>query len=178
MNTTFFYGLILAVSNIVLTLVFFFVGFQTDKIAEGRWFGLIIPLAITIIVTCLGIKAAREEAENKTLSYGKGVGTGVLINLYSGVIGSIYGYIHFTYINPNFRDYVMNLTRQKWAEAHLSDAQMDAMEKGMRFMMSPIMSSLWGLITTVFIGLVVALVAAAFLKREPQPEFKDATPAA
>jgi len=105
---------------------------QTDKIAEGRWFGL-LPFALVIVVTWLGIKAVREEAKDKALSYGKGVGTGVLINLYAGVIGSIYGFIHFTYINPDFRDYMMNMTRQKWAEAGISDTQMDAMEKGMRF---------------------------------------------
>jgi len=177
MNTTLFYGLILAASNIVLTLVFFFLGFQTDKIAEGRWFGL-LPFALVIVVTWLGIKAVREEAKDKALSYGKGVGTGVLINLYAGVIGSIYGFIHFTYINPDFRDYMMNMTRQKWAEAGISDTQMDAMEKGMRFMMSPIMSSIWGLIMTVLFGLVVALVVAAFLKRAPQPVLEDAQPAA
>jgi len=39
MNTTFFYALILAVSNIVLSLVSFFLGYQTDKMAEGKWFG-------------------------------------------------------------------------------------------------------------------------------------------
>ena len=177
MNTTLFYGLILAASNIVLTLVFFFLGFQTDKIAEGRWFGL-LPFALGIVVTWLGIKGVREEAKDKALSYGKGVGSGVLINLYAGVIGSIYSFIHFTYINPDFRDYMMNMTRQKWAEAGMSDAQMDAMEKGMRFMMSPVMSSILGLIMTVFFGLVVALVVSAFLKRAPQPVLEDAPPAA
>jgi uncharacterized membrane protein YeaQ/YmgE (transglycosylase-associated protein family) len=162
MNTTLFYGLILAASNIVLTLVFFFLGFQTDKIAEGRWFGL-LPFALVIVVTWLGIKAVREEAKDKALSYGKGVGSGVLINLYAGVIGSIYSFIHFTYINPNFCDYMMNMTRQKWAEAGMSDAQMDA---------------ILGLIMTVFFGLVVALVVSAFLKRAPQPVLEDAPPAA
>jgi uncharacterized membrane protein YeaQ/YmgE (transglycosylase-associated protein family) len=177
MNTTLFYGLILAASNIVFTLVFFFLGFQTDKIAEGRWFSL-LPFAIGIVVTWLGVKAVREEAKDKALSYGKGVGSGVLINLYAGVIGSIYGFIHFTFINPNFCDYVINSARQQWAEKGISDAQMDAMEKGMRFMMSPIVSSIWGLVMTVFFGLVVALVVSAFLKRAPQPVLEDAPPAA
>jgi Protein of unknown function (DUF4199) len=177
MNATYSYGLILAAGNIVLTLVGFFLGFQTDKMAEGRWFGFLV-YALVIIVTWLGIKAVREEAKDKALSYGKGVGSGVLINLYGGVIGSIYGVIHFKYINPNFLDYLMNLMRQKWAEAGVSDTQMDTMEKGMRFMMSPVMASVWGLIMTVLFGLVVALVVAAFLKREPQPVFETEAPAA
>jgi uncharacterized membrane protein YeaQ/YmgE (transglycosylase-associated protein family) len=177
MNTTFSYGLILAVTNIVLTLVGFFLGFQTDKMAEGTWFGWLTFVA-AIVVTWLGIKAVREEAKDKALSYGKGVGSGVLINLYAGVIGSIYGVIHFTYINPSFRDYMMNTMRQKWAEAGVSDAQMETMEKGFRFMMSPVMASISGLIMTVLFGLVVALVVSAFLKRAPQPAFEVEPPAA
>jgi hypothetical protein len=177
MNTTLFYGLILAASNIVFTLVFFFLGFQTDKIAEGRWFGF-LPFIVGIVVTWLGIKAVREEAKDKALTYGKGVGSGVLINLYSGIVGSIYGFIHFTYINPNFIDYMINMTRQQWASKGIGEAQMDTMEKGMRMMMSPIMSSIWGLAAAVFFGLLIALVVSAFLRREPQPAAADASPAA
>jgi hypothetical protein len=177
MNTTLSYGLILAASNIVFTLVFFFLGFQTDKIAEGRWFG-ILPFVVSIVVTWLGTKAVREEAKDKGLSYGKGVGSGVLINLYSGIVGSIYGFIHFTYINPNFIDYMINMTRQQWASKGIGEAQMDTMEKGMRMMMSPIMSSIWGLAAAVFFGLLIALVVSAFLKRAPQAATDDASPAA
>ena len=92
MNTTFFYALILAVSNIVLSLVSFFLGYQTDKMAEGKWFGwltMVLSLALAFVLTWLGVKSVREESADKSLRYGKGVGTGFLINLYSGVIGSI-----------------------------------------------------------------------------------------
>jgi hypothetical protein len=176
MNTTVFYGLVLAAGNIVLTLVGFFVGFQTDKMAEGRWFGF-LPLVLGIVVTWLGLKAVREEAKDKSLSYGKGVGSGVLIHLYAGVLGSIYGFIHFTFINPNFVDYMMDAARQKWVQAGISDARMEGMEKSMRFMFSPAMMSIWGIILAVLFGLVVALVVSAFLKRAPPAAFDDAPPA-
>jgi ABC-type phosphate transport system permease subunit len=177
MKTTLFYGLILAASNVVVTLVGFFLGFQTEKIVEGRWFSF-VPLVVCIVVTWLGITAVREETTDKSLSYGKGVASGVLINLYSGIVGAVYGFIHFTFINPNFRDYLANASRQQWAEKGISDAQMDAMEKGMRFMTSPAVSSIFGLVVTVFIGLLVALVVSVFLKRVPQPEFKQTAPVA
>jgi len=177
MKATFSYGLILAAGLIVLTLVGFFLGFQTDKIADGRWFGL-LTFALIIVVTWLGIKAVREEAKDKAMTYGKGVGSGVLINLYGGVVSSIYSFFHLTFINPSFADYTVNATRQQWAEKGLSDAQMDAMEKGMRMMLSPAIASIWGLVMTVFAGLVVALVVSAFLKRAPQPAFETETPAA
>jgi Protein of unknown function (DUF4199) len=177
MKATLSHGLILAAGLIVLTLVGFFLGFQTDKIAEGRWFGL-LTFALIIVVTWLGIKAVRGEAKDNSLSYGKGVGSGVLINLYGGVVSSIYSFFHLTFINPSFADYTINATRQQWAEKGLSDAQMDAAEKFMRMILSPIIASISGFIMTVIVGLVVALVASAFLKRAPQPAFETETPAA
>lgn len=167
MNTPFFYGLVLAFGNIVLTLVGFFLGYQTDKLVQGRWFG-VLPFVLVIGILWLGIRAVREEAKDKSLSYGKGVGTGFLITLYSSLIGTVYGFIHFKFINPNFVDYQIDAAHEKWAQAGLSDAQIEAAEKGMRFIMSPVVLSITGLLASPLIGLVIALVLAAFLKRKPE----------
>ena len=167
MNTTFFYGLMLAVSNIVLTLVFFFVGYQTDKMLQGRWIVSLVPLVVTIIVMWLGIKAAREEAKDRSLSYGKGVGTGVLIALYAGLIGAVYTYIHFTFINPNFADYAIDMARQQWIARGMSDSQMASAEGFTHMMYKPAVLAILGAILSPLIGLVISLILSAFLKRQP-----------
>jgi len=167
MNTTFFYGLMLAVSNIVLTLVFYFLGYQTDKMLQGRWVVSLLPLVVTIVVLWLGIKAAREEAKDKSLSYGKGVGTGVLIALYAGLIGAVYTFIHFTYINPNFADYAIDMTRQQWAAKGMSDSQMESAEKFTRMFYKPGLMAVMGVIFSPLVGLVLSLILSAFLKRKP-----------
>ena len=177
MNAKLSYGLILAAGNIVLSLVGFLLGYQSDNIANGTWFSFLIYV-LCIAVVCLGIKAVREEAKDKSLSYGKGVGSGVLIALYGQGLGAIYGFIHLTFINPNFGEYMMNAMRQKWAEAHMSDAQIEQASNFMRFTLSPLWLSIIGLITMVLFCAVVALIASAFLKRAPQPVSEDAAPAA
>lgn len=176
MNTVFSYGLILAAGNIVLTLVGFLLGYQTDKIAEANWFNLLL-YALGIAVTWLGIKAVREEAKDKSLSYGKGVGSGVLIGLYSGILSSIYSFFHFKFINPDFGDYMMDMLHKKWAEAGFNDAQIESASKFMSFTFSPAMMSIIGLIYAVIFGLVVALIVSAFLKRAPQPASENPPPA-
>ena len=174
MNTAFFYALILALSNIVLSLAGFFLGYQTDKIMQGRWF-VILSVVAVIVVLWLGIKAAREEAKDKSLSYGKGVSTGFLITLYASLISTVYGFIHFKYINPNFVDYQIDAAREKWAQAGLSDAQMETAEKGMRLFMSPVLMSITGFLMSLLLGLVIALILSAFLKRQPEA-IAEATP--
>jgi hypothetical protein len=130
-----------------------------------------------IAVLWIGIRAAREEAKDKSLSYGRGVGLGTLIALYGGIIAAIYGYIHFTYINPNFPDYVVDAARQQMAAKNVPDGAMDAAEKGIRFMTKPWVQTVSGIIITPIFGAVISLVLAAILKRKPVVDLESAPPA-
>jgi hypothetical protein len=174
MNTTFFYGLVLSVSNIVLTLVFFFLGFQTDKMAQGAWISGLLPLGVMIVVTWLGIKAVREEAKDKSLSYGKGLGTGVLISVYAGLIGAIYAFVHYSFINPNFADYAIDMARQKWVAAGMGDSQMEQAEKFTRFIYKPAVMAIMSVIISPIIGLIVSLILSIFQKRKPAATAENA----
>lgn len=169
MSTTLLYGLILAIGQIVLSLVGFFLGYQTDKINSGAWFG-IMPLLLSIGVLVMGLKAVREEDPGKYLPYGKGVGTGLMICLYSGLIGSVYTYIHFTFVNPNFTDFLIEASRAKWTAAGMSDTQMENAEKGMRMFTKPALQAVIGFVASIVFGLILSLIIAAFLKRNPPAE--------
>jgi FtsH-binding integral membrane protein len=166
MNTAFFYGLVLALANIVLSLVSYFLGFQTDRIAQEQWFGL-LGFVVMVVVLWLGIRATREEAKDGSLSYGRGVGGGTLVSLYAGLIGMVYTFIHLTFIHPSYVDYRIDVARQKWIQLGLKDAQIEASEKVLRFVYAPVPFSILTLLMTVFFGVVIALVVAAFLKRGP-----------
>lgn len=169
MSTTLVYALIMAIGQIVLTLVGFFLGYQTDKINQGTWFGF-IPLVYALVIYWLAIKAVRDEDAGKYLTYGKGVGTGVMIAVYSGLIGSIYAYIHFTFVNPNFADYLIEASRVKWAAANMGDAQMEGAEKFIRMFFKPVIQAVFGFILTMLTGLIISLIMAAILKRNPPDE--------
>src|SRR5450432_2258798 len=114
MGTKFLYALILTVSSAVLNLALYFTGFQTEKFATGQYLQWLF-FVLMFVVLWLGIAAVREESPHQSLSYGQGVGAGVLISLYSGLMSSIYAYIHFKFVNPNFADYQIEAMRTKWA---------------------------------------------------------------
>jgi hypothetical protein len=169
MSTKFIYALTLTICGAVLNLLMYFTGFQTEKLATGQyiqWIGFVIM----IVVLVLGIKAVREESEGKYLTYGKGVGTGTLISLYSGLMSSVYTYIHFKFVNPEFADYQIALLRDKWAAAGLGDAQMEQAERMTRMMMGPGVQACLAPIFVVLFGLILSLIISAFLKRNPPPE--------
>ena len=175
MSTKFFYALILTICSIVLNLLLFFLGFQTEKLAIGQHLGWLGLVAMAVVLW-LGIKTVREEAVDKSLSYGRGVGTGVLISLYSGLMNSVYTYIHFKFINPSFADYMMEIIRGKWAAAGMSEAQMERVEGFTRMMMGPGVQAVIAPIAAVFIGLILSLIFSAILKRNPPPVVEEVPP--
>jgi hypothetical protein len=167
MSTRFFYALVLTLATIVLQLLLFFSGFQTEKLATGQylqWLGLVIMA----VVLWLGIKAVCDEKPDRPMTYGQRVGTGVLISLYSGLMGAVYTFIHFTFINTGFADYTIALTREKWAAKGLTQAQMEGAEAITRKMLQPGVQAILGVLFAVLIGLVLSLIIAALVKPKPQ----------
>ena len=169
MSTKFIYALTLTMCGAVLNLLLYFTGFQTEKLATGQYFQW-IGFIVMFVVLWLGIKAVREESEGRYLTYGRGVGAGVLISLYSGLMSSVYTYIHFKFVNPEFVDYQLALIRPKWEAAGMGDAQMEQVEKMTRMMMGPGVQACLTPIIVVLFGLILSLVIAAILKRNPPAE--------
>jgi hypothetical protein len=167
MSTKFFYALVLTLATVVFQLLLFFSGFQTEKLATGQylqWLGLVIMA----VVLWLGIKAACDEKLDRPMTYGQRVGTGVLISLYSGLMGAIYTFVHFTFINTGFADYTIALTREKWAAKGLTQAQTEGAEAITRKMLQPGVQAILGVLFAVLIGLVLSLIIAALVKPKPQ----------
>jgi len=167
MSTKFFYALVLTLATVVFQLLLFFSGFQTEKLATGQylqWLGLVIMA----VVLWLGIKAACDEKLDRPMTYGQRVGTGVLISLYSGLMGAIYTFVHFTFINTGFADYTIALTREKWAAKGLTQAQMEGAEAITRKMLQPGVQAILGVLFAVLIGLVLSLIISALVKPKPQ----------
>jgi len=108
------------------------------------------------------------------MSYGRGVGTGTLISLYSGLMSSVYSFIHFKFVNPEFADYQLALIRPKWEAAGMGEAQMDQAEKMTRAMMGPVAQAIMTPIFVVIFGLILSLIIAAILKRPASDQVKVA----
>ena len=169
MGTKFTYALTLTIIGAVLNLLLYFTGYQTEKLATGQhlqWLNLVL----TFVVLWLGIKAVREESPGKYLSYGKGVGTGVLISLFSGLMSAVYTFIHFKFVNTEFVDYNMELMRAKWEQAGMSADQMEKAEGFARMFMGSVSMAIMTPIMAVLFGLILSLIISIFLKRPAPPE--------
>jgi hypothetical protein len=165
MGTKFFYAVVLTACVIVLQLLLFFLGYQTEKLATGQYLAW-LSVVILAVVLWFGIKAVRDEKPGATLTYGQGVGAGTLISLYGGLMTAVYTVIHLKFINVNYADYVMDTIRAKWAAAGMTQDQMARAEGFTRTIISPWAQAITGLFFTVIIGLIISLIISAFLKRD------------
>ena len=168
MGTKFTYALAMTICGAVMRLLLYFTGYETEKLSVGQnagWLGLVFM----IVILFLGIKAVREESPGKYISYGKAVGAGVLISLFSSLMSGVYNFIHLKFINTQFVDYQMELIKLKWEKAGMSAAQMEQAEGVTRMMMGPVAQGMMTVVMGVIVGLILALILAAILKR-PAPE--------
>lgn len=163
------FSMIYAMLSIAISLVLFITGQQ----AKSNW---IISL-ITFFIVCgslyFGLKARRDETLNGFMSYGQGVGTGVLIALVSGIIMSIYYFINVTYIDPDLTANIVEEAKRKMIEKGDSEESIEAATNMMEKFQSPWLVALVGLIGNIVYGLVVSLILSIFLKKENPGEHYD-----
>ena len=69
------------------------------------------------------------------------------------------------YINPNFKDVIIQSQLDKLAARGVSGTALDNAEKGMRMFMKPMMQSVFAVFGTISIGSLASLVTSFFTKR-------------
>ncbi len=171
MKTSSFYGFISALAGALLTLVLYFAGYHTDpaKFGTAQAIGY---LGIVIFVVCLvlGIKARRAEVPaGQSFGYGCALGVGTQIALVAAALSAVFNFFYFKYINPGFADIIVQSKLDQLQAKGISGADLDRAESMTRTMLHPLPASIFNFIGFFVIGFLLALIAAAFLKRSTPP---------
>jgi len=148
------WGLYTGVILVIFDLILYLLGMKSaDGSNPIQYLGFVLMIAMLV----MGIKAYRDA--NNTMSYGQGLGTGVLTSLVAGLIVAVYTYLFMTVIAPEFMDSAMDAMRDQWEDQGLGDEEIEAAEGMVSMFMSPgIMSFLsilsYGLMLQI-IGLII-----------------------
>jgi hypothetical protein len=131
-------------------------------------------IGLPIIGIVLSIYAYRKEHSGNQISYGKALGVGVMVAFIFGILGSGYSVINYTYINPDFREVTMVKLEDRLIEKGMDDDVIEMLVERQRKIMKPARTMISGVLGLTFIGLVVSLIAAAFIKKESENPFTEA----
>lgn len=156
------FSLIYSLVIIALNLVLFILGMQMQM----QTLNTLVMLAAVFVSIYFGIVSRRDNTLDGYITYGQGVGTGMLISLMAGIIVTIYTQVFISFIDPDFMQNMLNEAKRKMIEDGRSEEQIEvAMEWTKKIMGSPIIMAVMGILTNLFYGLIASLILAYFTKR-------------
>ena len=174
------YGAFTAIASCLVTLLLFFLGYHSDatKLASIQTPAVIVTIGINLAGIILGMRARRAQVPpNESFSYGRALGTGVLIGVFAALFGGVFNLLYSTVINPDFSDVMMQLQTAKLEAKGMSSDQIEKASGMMRMLFKPAIQFVFIVIGGAFWALVISLIAAAFIKRPDRTDVVPALPA-
>lgn len=154
------YGIIGGLSGIIVSLILFFLHMQFEVWA--KWLQTFVMLSAII----LGIRAIAEDNKNIPVPFGSLFKGGMIITLIVAVISIVYFLVYTNFIETDFVDKILDVSRQKMADKGLSEEQIDTAVEMTKKFMSPIFMTIIALVSNLIIGAVTSVICAAIFKKE------------
>jgi hypothetical protein len=156
-------GLILGLTGIVYTLVLYFLDMSTNK-SLGYVFFIVL-----IIVLFFLVKSYRDNYMLGMITYGQAFGAGVIICLYYAIIMAVFSYILYSFIDTGLINKLIAMSEEAGLKRGLTQEQIDMSMKVTRKIMTPTFLSIMSIVSNMFFGTIMSLLAAIFVKKEGNP---------
>ncbi len=154
------YGLITAAAYVLFSLLMY-----SLDLSKSAWTGY-LAFIILIAGIVVGTKHYRDKINGGYLSYGRCLGSGVLISLMVAVIMAVYTYFFFAVFSPESIAQMKEAAELKMMDQGLSDEQIDQAMAVTGIFTSPATLTIISLISMVFYGFIFSLITSIFLKKE------------
>ena len=156
------YGLILGGVSITYSIILWVLGQSLNK-PLGY-----ISIVFTIGFMYWGTKEYRDKQLGGYMMYGKAFTSNFLIGLYSGILGSIFSFFLFKYIDPTLietiRQTAIEAAMQK--DPNIDQTQLEQGMDKMSFFFSPVFFMVSGLFAGAAFSAILGLIVAIFHKKE------------
>jgi hypothetical protein len=157
------YGIIMGLVSVVLSVLIYML-----DLTFATW--IIIPVIIVTIITLFLLQRSyRDTYENGYISYGKSLGAGMIIFLYSAIIVAVYTYLLYKVIDPGLIDKTIAASTAKLEAKGLPEASIDAGMKMQAKMLKPGIISITQVFNTLLTGLLMSLVSSIFIAKKGNP---------
>ncbi len=156
------YGILLALISIVLQVI----TYVTDNYLDRPWWSSLLSFLIMLGVIVYGLKAYKE-GNHGYLSLGEALKVGLAISLIAGILGAIFNYIFITFIEPEFVNQMLDLTRENMIaqNPNMTEEQMQMGITMTEKFMQPWVMSAMAIIITLFFGFIISLFAGLVMKK-------------
>jgi len=157
-----YYGLITGVVLVVYSLILYIANLYMNR-----------PLGYVSMVLLVGgmvwgTYEFRTKYSNGFLTYGQAFKLSFMIGLFSAVITAVYTFIFAEFIYPGLAQEILEKAREEMINSSTTYTE-EQIEMGLewtRKFTSPVMMAILDVITKAFFSVILALLAALFLKKE------------
>jgi hypothetical protein len=157
-------GVVMGVIGIVYTLLMYFLDLTLNK---GMGY---IFIVITIALLYYFIKSYRDNYLHGFITYGQGVGAGVIIYLYYAIISAIFMYIMYTVIDPGLTKKMLAMVEEQLTKSGKVPAeQIDTVMAFQKKIMIPEVQAPVSVLLNMIFGTIIALIVSVFVKKEGNP---------
>ena len=155
-----YFGVITGIVYILVSMLYYVL--DVDRTGWVNY----ITFVVLIAGIFFGTKTFRDKFSGGFLSYGRCLGSGVLISLVVGVIMAVFTYLFYAYFDTGELARLIEATEQNMVDKGMTDEQIDqAMAISSKFM-TPLTMSVSLIFGMVFWGTIFSLILSIFLKKE------------
>jgi hypothetical protein len=165
-NTVLRYGLYAAGAYIALSLIMYLTSFNMMTIGGGITYYVCL-FAIGAVFAVMATRHQRDQLDGGYIGYGKALLVGLLTVFIGVFISSLWGYVLINFIDPGYVDNLKEQFVETWGEQMPADALEEALE-GFDKAGDPLAILKQGVMGGGIFGLIVGLITAAFMKKQPE----------
>lgn len=159
------WGIISAIISVVFAIVLY-----SFDLWKTWWVSIIIGLGIMVAILVLACKEFKALNEG-FMSFGEGLSISMLVIAVSSLISGAFNQLYTNVIDPSIKDQIADFQEEMYIKQGLSTEQIDmAMQQAERFN-SPGLQFLFGILTALFFGFIIALIVSAVMKKN-RPVFE------
>ena len=154
------YGLFLALFSIlVLVLIYVF------NIEQDNWVVAIFNAAITITIYVFALKQYKKN-NSGFISLTQALKVGLAVAAIGGLIAAVYGYIHYTFVYPEFSEIIYDQAVLQMEESAVPESQREKAMEITSFTTSPLFFATMTLVSSLFFGFLISLIAGLIIKKK------------
>ena len=135
-------------------------------------YNMIAANVLPIAGIVYAIYAYRKETLNNQITYSQALGYGVLTATMIGIVVSAFSYVHTHIISPELYEMGLIMAEEKMLESGVDESQIEMLVEMQQKFKTPFFVVLFGTLSMTVLGLIVSLIAGAFLKKEAGDPFE------
>ena len=169
------YGAILGIILVVISILMYVMNIVPDKAGKAVLLSL-FNLLVVVIFVIISMRSYRDKVMNGFIPYWNAFTVGLMVVVFAAVITSFYALIFNTLIDPGYTERVYEALKNNMYDMYtnmgLTESQIDrAMSRieSQQANYTPLNAFYTGILGSAFMGSVVSLIIAAFVKKNPTP---------